>query len=101
MCRANLLDKYRETIQKICDHRKVDFDDLFSKNKTNQIAITRAIVFAYLHNKLKVSGDSLSTMFGRSRVNILRSIRNLRNMATYNKPIRQEWYDVCAIFKED
>lgn len=62
--------------------------------------IARYMAVAYLHNEMKVSGYKLASVFGQTRINLLRGIRVLRNWLKYHSDIRAKYFEVINKLEE-
>lgn len=95
-----LSDAQYAAIERICEICGSDKALVTGCSQTRKSVLTRAIVFAYLNNKMGARWSDLEKVFGRERRNIMRSVRTLKGLVQYHNDIQQLWLDVCKKMKE-
>lgn len=92
---------YIRVIERICEYRGVSVEDVMGRFGNSNVYITRYFVYAYLHNKMKIPGEVMATIFNRRRINILLGIRTLKNNIQYNRELQKEWNKVVEMLESE
>lgn len=81
-------------IAKMCTIRDISVED-FYHSKDSQSYISRYMVWSYMQ-KHGYTSNAIAAYFGRSRRQIMRGLRTLRNLVKYHTGFRDVYESVMA-----
>lgn len=87
-------DKIARAITLFSLQRNVDEHDVLGGSTLRSVCVTRYMLYVYLHYNLRLPASKVATMFGRTRVNVLRGVRVLKGWMKYHQDIRDEFMDI-------
>lgn len=92
-------EDYKKILTIFASHRGVKAEDVVGYCTLREACVTRYMIYAYLHNELKISASHIGEAFGRTRVNILRGIRVLKGWMHFHSEIKTEYQSIIEMIE--
>lgn len=87
-----------EQIARVVDafakYKNMAVADVYGAANLHSVCVVRYMIYAYLHNELKIPASKIGSIFGRTRVNVLRGIRVLKGWMRYHEDMKNEYLSI-------